>query len=372
MSTEQTSVVVLTPPGRGAVAVIAVDGPNALDFVDRSFHAKSGPLAERAINRIAYGRWGEEPAEDIIACRRGDQKVEVHCHGGAAAVERIVSDLTQAGAIEEQWPDWTSRIAPSPIRAAAQVALAEAVTERAAFVLLDQYHGALDRAVDATIALVASRQIEAATSEIESLLARASFGLHLTRPRQVVIAGPPNVGKSSLINSLVGYERSIVFDQPGTTRDVVATQTVLAGWPVQLADTAGLRASDDALEAAGVERAVSQAAAADCLVLVFDASRPWTAANDQLIAQWPSALVVQNKCDLSKAAGGLEVSALTGQGVANLIDRIVQRLVPVVPSAGEAVPFTHAQVQSLRLAANYLRQGDSTAAMDVLRGMLES
>ena len=93
----------------------------------------------------------------------------------------------------------------------------------------------------------------------------------------MVIAGPPNVGKSSLINALLGFQRAIVFDLPGTTRDVVTAVTALDGWPVELSDTAGLRSSDDPLELAGIEQAHRQAAAADCLLLVFDASQPWSA-----------------------------------------------------------------------------------------------
>ncbi len=129
------------------------------------------------------------------------------------------------------------------------------------------------------------------------MLARAPLGLHLTKPWQIVIAGPPNVGKSSLLNAFVGYQRAIVFDQPGTTRDVVTAATAIDGWPVQVSDTAGLRSSADPLETAGADSAAQQARAADCLLLVFDASQHWTAGNQQLIDAWPQAVVVGNKCD---------------------------------------------------------------------------
>ena len=97
---------------------------------------------------------------------------------------------------------------------------------------------------------------------------------------RVVIAGPPNVGKSSLINAMAGYERAIVSPLPGTTRDVVTLTTAIDGWPVQLADTAGLRASDDELESAGVKLAGAALAAADLVILVCDATGDLNAASE--------------------------------------------------------------------------------------------
>ena len=137
--------------------------------------------------------------------------------------------------------------------------------------LLDQYHGALAAAIRATLAAAASGDWQTASATIDALLAHRGVGEHLTTPWRVVLAGPPNVGKSSLKNALVGYQRAIVCDLPGTTRDVVATTTAIDGWPIQLADTAGLRDAADELEAAGVARAARALAAADLVVLVDEA-----------------------------------------------------------------------------------------------------
>src|SRR5690606_16577637 len=95
-------------------------------------------------------------------------------------------------------------------------------------------------------------RFEEARRRLAALVDRAPLGLHLTRPWHVALAGAPNVGKSSLLNAVLGYGRAIVFDQPGTTRDVLDAVTAIDGWPVRLTDGAGLRESVDALEAAGV------------------------------------------------------------------------------------------------------------------------
>jgi tRNA modification GTPase len=192
----------------------------------------------------------------------------------------------------------------------------------------------------------------AAAARIAELLQRSRIGLHLTQPWRVVLAGRPNVGKSSLLNAILGYARAIVFDEPGTTRDVLSAETAIDGWPVELSDTAGLRVTRDEIEQEGVLRARRTAESADLLVLVFDASQPWSSSDAQLVTEFPQALVVHNKCDLpvvdeQQRHTGLRVSALTGTNVSVLIEEIGRRLVPVIPPAGAGVPFTQRQVDEI-------------------------
>jgi tRNA modification GTPase len=380
-----TIVSILTPPGRAAVAVVAVEGAQALQSVEQFFRAHRGDgLSGREIQQIVYGRWGVEPAEDVIACRRGENQLEVHCHGGAAAVRRIVDDLTTVGAIEVDWSVWLARNESTVVQAAAREALANAVTLRVASILLDQYHGALEKNIQSIVGLLdrsvscpsdRSKEIESrAVTSISQLLARAPLGLHLTQPWRVVIAGPPNVGKSSLINALLGFQRAIVFDLPGTTRDIVTAVTALDGWPVELSDTAGLRLSDDPLESAGIERATAQATAADCLLLVFDASQPWSAANQELVERWPGAIVVHNKSDLrspdASAPTGLPTSALKGQGIEGLTAAVLSKLIKIDLIPGDAVPFTGEQVAALRCAEVALRNEEVSTARSSLLALL--
>jgi tRNA modification GTPase len=372
--TSGTTISLLTPPGRGAVAVVAVEGTEAIGFVERFFRpAGAKPLRERHLGEIIYGRWGATAQEGVIVVCRNERQVEVHCHGGNMAVRRIVDDLTALGAAEEFWRDWTARNEPNVIRRAARVALAGALTERAAMILLDQYHGELEAALLQIAKSITNSETAVATDSLEQLLNRAPLGMHLIQAWRVVIAGPPNVGKSSLANALLGYERAIVFDQPGTTRDVVTAATALDGWPVELSDTAGLSAGLDALDLAGIERATTQADAANCLLLVFDASVPWTDEQEALVERWPVAIVVHNKCDLTTAPherAGQYTSAKTGQGIETLGQVIASRLVPSPPKPGQPVPFTREQAEALQVAAIDLQAGHFDAAKSKLLAML--
>jgi tRNA modification GTPase len=359
----RATVVKLTPEGRGAVAVLLVEGREAAELVGRHFLGHSAePLESRPLNRILHGNWGRRDGEDVVVCRRSATEAEIHCHGGSAAAKRIVADLTAGGCAIMDWREWIGSREPSRIRSDARALLARARTERTAAILLDQYHGALDAALARIAGYLEAGDAQAAQAGLRALVAPSSAGLHLVEPWRVVLAGPPNVGKSSLINALVGYRRSIVFDQPGTTRDVVTVATAIDGWPIELSDTAGLRQSGDALEIAGVELARRQLAAADRIVFVFDVTERWTNECDSLIKDYPSAIVVFNKVDLLRdtetalgqlngcGAQPLLTSAVTSYGIDDLAATLVRRLVSHEPQPGDAVPFTTLQVEQLRAA----------------------
>jgi tRNA modification GTPase len=381
-------VILLSPDGRGAVASLAVAGPNAGKMIARHVRRSGNvnPLSESSpTDRVFFGRWisAGDPAngagEDVVVCRRGELSWEVHCHGGRAAVDRIRTDLAQAGCRSLSWREWIARREADPIRAAAISLLADAQTERTAAILLDQYHGAWERALAEIRENLAADRPTIAAAQIRSLLRLEPLAAHLVEPWRVVVVGPPNVGKSSLINALLGYQRTIVHDQPGTTRDAVSVQLAIDGWPVELVDTAGLRPSDDPLESAGIARALEASQSAHMLLAVFDATQPSSPRQATLKNLRTKRVVICNKCDLLAAPPskiesnlpdqrfpGMLASATTRVGLDLLLRRLSEQLVPEVPAIGGAVPLLPVQIAQLNDALTRLETGDLAGAIDKL------
>jgi tRNA modification GTPase len=241
-------------------------------------------------------------------------------------------------------------------RLAAQ-SLALARTERVAAILLDQYNGAFSGALDRIRHSLQSGQTDDARRVLNDLQSNTLLGQRLLEPWKVVLAGPPNVGKSSLLNALAGYQRSIVTPQPGTTRDCVSVVTAFEGWPVELIDTAGLHSADDELEQEGIARSREMAQQADLALWIYDATSFEPIGPSQEITS-RKCLHVINKCDLEPqrrlddVMDAFRVSARTGAGIDALGSRIARELAPVAPPAGSAVPF-HSECSDLltRLAA---------------------
>ncbi len=213
---------------------------------------------------------------------------------------------------------------------------------------------------------------DTARTVIGNLSRWVGLGRRLTQPWRMAVAGAPNVGKSSLVNALAGFRRSVVSPTPGTTRDVVTTRIAVDGWPVELADTAGFRDEAAALEEQGIERARAAAAGSDLCLWVLDASAE---------PVWPpmqsnSLRIIVNKADLprvwdlARAGTALQVSAATGQGLTELCAALATWLVPVVPAAGDAVPFTSTFCDAVEAAARLLDAGEVVAARRVLDSIL--
>jgi tRNA modification GTPase len=314
---------------------------------------------------VVFGRWGSEPAEHVVLCALDEQTLEIHCHGGDAAAARILNDLARAGCRVVAWQEMVT-IAEGLVEAELFEALSRATTLRTAAILMEQSNGLLRAALES---LAADTDLKSLDRQINALLRWADFGVHLTRPWKVVLAGRPNVGKSSLINALLGYTRSIVFDQPGTTRDVVTATTAVDGWPIELSDTAGLRENSEPLEAAGIERARGALAEADLSIVLIDVGTPATDDDRKLLAAFPTAIVIAHKCDLTPFHGSdawedevahrwLRVSSKTGEGIDALIRVISAQLVPMVPPTETPVPVTVRQVSFLRRAGAAAERDD--------------
>lgn len=303
-------------------------------------------LSDLPLDRLCFGQWGNDPVEDVVICRDSHESFEVHCHGGHAAVQRIVGDLTQVGCERVDWPtQWSSE---NEAEREFADALSQATTMRTAAWIVGQT-GRLSEAISQLQRFAAAGQRDEIVAMLDGILRWSHFGRHLTQPWSVVLAGRPNVGKSSLINALVGYERSIVFDQPGTTRDVVTAETVFDGWPIRLSDTAGQRGSADELESSGIARAREALSVADCPVLVIDVSQPPQPDDFQLLQEWPQALIVAHKIDLPNRwldqlpPHAIYISSLQQTGLSELSNEIVRRLIPELPPSNAVIPLTNRQ-----------------------------
>ena len=373
------SAAVLTPIGRGAVATIRVEGDlSELDRVaEPLFRAANGqPLSQQQLQRIAFGRWGQTDGEDVVVCRVGDRSLEIHCHGGDAAVRRILEDLQRTGC---ELVSWQQQLGATrdPLDAECFEALCRATTCRTAEILLEQSSGLLKRAIEhLKDCTVTGNRTTELTQRLDSLLAWSRFGRHLTEPWCVVLTGRPNVGKSSLINALLGYSRAIVFDEPGTTRDVVTGETAFDGWPVQLADTAGLRETTEELEAAGIVLARRRLTLADARLVLVDISQPPDADDEKLLTEWPDAILIGHKCDLADhwqdrlPPNALRVSSVTGEGIAHLQTRLVEQLIPLVSTPGTPIPVTTRQIELLEVARHAVTNRDSTAIRAAIESLL--
>lgn len=322
----------LTAPGRGAVASIHLScvSPDQASTIDAAFSSASGLAASSApLNRVLFGAWR---GEDVVVVRTAETEWEVHCHGGDAAVTRILEEFHVA--------------APAAPESGIEELLLQTRTTRTAQLVLAQAAGVLREAL---LQAAAAESKEEFRQCLEDLLQWNSLVAHLVEPWRVVIAGPPNVGKSSLMNALAGFERAIVYDQPGTTRDAVHTELVLAGWPFCLVDTAGIRQqTDDPVESLGIAHAQELLNTADLILIAVDATVGWNDEQQAIVDRLPPRIpvgVVCCKCDLSRCDDlphhewpVFRTSAEQETGLQEVTDWIVHCLIPHVPEIDTPLP----------------------------------
>ena len=216
--------------------------------------------------------------------------------------------------------------------------------------MLDQQHGALSKELCAISGLLVDGAVDEAKTRLHHLNDSSSVGLHLVKPFDVVIAGLPNAGKSSLLNQILGYDRAIVAEISGTTRDVLADVTAINGWPVSLRDTAGIRESDESIEQQGIHKSYDQVAKCDLVVWVDAINQDWV---EPPVDLSDSTLFVFNKSDLLSESqidvalrsrpAGVVISAVSGEGLNDLLQQIITSLLPVMPVTGQPLLFTEGQ-----------------------------
>ncbi|MBI3407744.1 MAG: 50S ribosome-binding GTPase [Planctomycetes bacterium] len=373
MSDQANLFCLLSPPGAGAIATFALRGPRVWSVIRERFAPLSPAvnLPETPdVGSVWPGRLGEDARDDVVlAVKASDPApwLEVHCHGGAEVI-RLLHDLFVSRSLRAcTWQEFEANAGTPEWQIAAKEMLLQAPTVRTAAILLDQYHGAFWEAL-ARIITSFEQKDACAFAHLERLARWTELGRHLVTPFRVGIAGAPNVGKSSLVNALAGYSRSIVSPTPGTTRDVVTASLAIDGWPVDVFDTAGLRQTGETLENEGMRLARSALDNADLVLWLLDGSASPVYAEKK----WPRVLTVINKIDLPPAWNWDEIeacrlSAKTQEGLTALCQRIAATLVPEAPPPGEAMPFNSSWAERVEGAKAAAQSGDWEAACELLR-----
>ena len=361
MQATDTIAAIATPPGTGAIAVIRMSGPQAPAVLQ----ACTGRLLEpRRATLVRIRDAAGQVVDDVVATYfaapasyTGEEVVEVSCHGGMLVTRRVLERLLQCGARPAEPGEFSRRAFENGkmdlTQAEAVMDVISAGSDLALRAAHNQLHGAIsgrvaaavdrlisvaahveayidfpeeDIAPDTTQELVAG--IDAVLAELRALLATADEGRLLREGVRTAIVGPPNVGKSSLLNMLLGYERAIVSSTAGTTRDTIEESVSLGGLRLRLIDTAGLHESADAIERAGMERSRRAGAEADLVLEVADATFPPN--RPELPENGAQHLLLLNKCDLAEhpawqGVEALRISCHTGQGAAELSAAIEQK-----------------------------------------------
>ncbi|MFC4452559.1 tRNA uridine-5-carboxymethylaminomethyl(34) synthesis GTPase MnmE [Deinococcus sonorensis] len=354
---QDTIAAVATAPGHAGVGVVRLSGPDALPLADRLFAGRRTPSRTPA-GRFLYGQVLDEQGEALddglcLVFRgphsyTGEDVAELQTHGSPAVLERVLTRALELGARAARPGEFTlraylaGRLDLSQAEAVLNLVNAQTETARRQATLglqgaLSERIAAVQRQVTRTLSAIQAlldypeegvpeeerdRPLRQAMAELRTLISTSRAGRLATRGARLAIVGRPNAGKSSLLNALLGYERSIVTSRPGTTRDYLEAQLELAGVPITLVDTAGLRLTDDEIEAAGVRQAETLARHADLVLLLEDGHQP----RDPLpqLEGLPM-LRVQTKQDLPPVwqdPAALTVSARTGEGLAELREAI--------------------------------------------------
>jgi tRNA modification GTPase len=360
-------------PGQGGIAVIRLSGPSAVRAVAAITLIPGQQVWES--HRVLYGHvvaaGGAERLDEVLVLVMlaprsftGEDVVEIHCHGGVIAVQQVLARVLEQPGMRRALPGEFSQRAVlngrlDLTRAEAIGDLVGARSQRAAQLAMAGLDGGIqkkmvvlrERLLDQLSELEARvdfeedlpplnaeallQELQAVRLELLTLVADGERGSVVRHGLRVALVGRPNVGKSSLLNLLSRRERAIVTDLPGTTRDLLESEIVLDGVPITLLDTAGIRATTDAVEQLGIARSRDALASADLVLLLFDLAQGWSDDDQALFALIPEGvpcLRVGNKADLPVQAepvdasvADVRLSAVTGDGEQALVRAVLER-----------------------------------------------
>ena len=392
MGGSDTIAALATPWGAGAVALIRISGPEAFTVVDKVFRGRR-PLAEAQAGRVTRGKiehGGRTIDEVLVTVFRapksytGEDVVEISGHGGPVVADEVLRAVFAAGARPAEPGEFTRRAFLNGkmdlTQAEAVMDLISARGEAAAKAAVSQLSGRLGREIEelrsSTMTALAHLEafidfpeegidpesgrallgrVEGLTASIDRLLGTADQGRMLREGVRLVIHGRPNAGKSSLLNLLLGYDRAMVSEIPGTTRDTIEENLTLRGIPFRVIDTAGLReATDDPLEREGMRRTREHLADADIALRVIDAAE-----REGIPQRGGNEIIVLNKIDLFAGRdlpeGTVPLCCLDARGLDKLVDALVERT-KITPSEKreEAVAINARHQDCLRRAKESL------------------
>lgn len=402
-----TIAAIATGTSVSAIGIVRVSGPDTLALMDRVFKPSDGKLmSSHEARRLVYGSLLGKGGETLDWCLctisraphsyTGEDTAELQCHGSPVVLAAALNELFGLGARQAGPGEFTKRAFLNGrmdlTQAEAVVDIIDAETALAASNAAGQLAGAVTRRTDAVYGLLTdmaahfaaaldypdediepfeleayASQLDGAIAALERLEESFARGRVLREGVKCALIGRPNVGKSSLMNALLGYERAIVTDIPGTTRDTIEEKVLLGGVLLRLTDTAGLRASGEEVERLGVRRALSAAQDSDLVVAVFDGSAPLSERDEETLAvaaRAEKAIAVINKSDLPQSMDEkvlpenfdavVHVSAKQGDGL-DALANAVSTLFPV-PDAPAGEILTNArQADAVRRALDSLR-----------------
>ncbi|MBR0508371.1 MAG: tRNA uridine-5-carboxymethylaminomethyl(34) synthesis GTPase MnmE [Clostridia bacterium] len=387
-------------PIGGAICVIRVSGDSTRKIAERILNK---PVTDRpnVLRHVKIVRGGAV-VDDCMAVffekpssYTGEDMLELHCHGGAETVRSVLSTLSEAGGVPAEVGAFTKRAFLSGkmdlIEAEAVMDVINAQAESSLRSALEQLSGRVsaritaveEKLLDARASIEAAidypdeageaayaalpETLEAAERDLSVLIEEGRKARVLRDGLKLVILGRPNVGKSSLLNALLGEDRAIVTATAGTTRDTLDERVNLGGVPVRLIDTAGVRDASDEAERIGVDRARKALETADAVLLVLDGSVPLTEADEALLSETEDRMriVLANKCDLGTVIrDGLPVSCKTGEGLDALKERIASIAEPARQSTAAITNERH--LRALALALDAVRRAKAQTEPDCI------
>ncbi|MGO9244964.1 MAG: tRNA uridine-5-carboxymethylaminomethyl(34) synthesis GTPase MnmE [Verrucomicrobiia bacterium] len=404
---DDTIAAISTPIGEGGIAIIRVSGPRAFDIADRIFRSRRGKPSVFPTHTLHFGTIGNDGEiidQVMLAVMRAprtytkEDTVEINCHGGVLTARKILALCLQNGARLAEPGEFTKRAFLNGrldlTQAEAVMDLIRARSDRAHTAAVHELEGHLSAKINAArdklLTILAHieahidfpdddigpevredlvRGTEEVISFVQSLLATAREGKILRDGISVAIVGRPNVGKSSLLNALVGRDRSIVTPIPGTTRDTIDETVSISGIPFRFTDTAGIRQTRGTAEAHGVNRSLKALEASEIVLHVCDLSRPFAPAEDALVSSYAGkpGILVLNKADLKERLHlptplrskllCLRISATLGTGLDILRSKLVEMAYSgTVGSTHVDVAINERHKASLASANKYLTE----------------